>query len=169
LPFAIPLPGNGEQQFQPIHMDDLTGAIVAILADPSVRRITVDPVGPEAISLRRLFADLRQWLGFAPVPTIAVPMSFMRFAARIGDVVGGSLNTTAIRQVEFGNTGPVGPFAAATGIRPRGWKAGLDQHPATMEDRRQAKLYFVRPLLRVALALFSLCVVLAAAAIERDR
>jgi uncharacterized protein YbjT (DUF2867 family) len=169
LPFVIPLPGNGEQQFQPIHMNDLTGAIVAILANPSVRRITVDPVGPEAISLRQLFADLRQWLGFAPVPTIAVPMSLMRVAARVGDVVGGSLNTTAIRQVEFGNTGPVEPFAAATGIRPRGWRVGLNQHPATSKDRRQARLYFVRPLLWVALALLSLCVVLAAAAIGSGR
>jgi uncharacterized protein YbjT (DUF2867 family) len=169
LPFAIPLPGSGDQQFQPIHMDDLTGAIVAILANPSVRRITADPVGPEVISLSRLFADLRQWLGFAPAPTIAVPMPLMRFAARIGDVLGGSLNTTALRQVDFGNTGPVEPFVAATGIHPRSWKVGLNQHPATTEDRRQARLYFVRPLLRVALALLSLCVVLAAAAIGGGR
>jgi uncharacterized protein YbjT (DUF2867 family) len=169
LPFAIPLPGSGEQQFQPIHMDDLTGAIVAILANPSMRRITVDPVGPEAVSLHQLFTDLRQWLGFAPVPTIAVPMSLMRAAARVGDVVGGSLNTTAIRQVEFGNTGPVEPFVAAIGVRPRAWAVGLNQHPATTEDRRQARLYFVRPLLRIALVLLSLCVLLAVAAIGSGR
>jgi uncharacterized protein YbjT (DUF2867 family) len=163
LPFLTPLPGDGRQQFQPIHMDDLTAAVVRVLADPRVRRIAVDPVGPEPIPLRQLFADLRQWLGYPPVPGLPISMPIMRLAARVGDVVGGSLNTTAIRQVEFGNTGPVEPFIAATGIRPRGWKAGLNQHSARPQDRRQARLYFVRPLVLAALALFLLGAVLAAA------
>ncbi|HEX4505101.1 MAG TPA: complex I NDUFA9 subunit family protein [Alphaproteobacteria bacterium] len=156
LPFATPVPGDGRQQFQPIHMDDLTGAVVRILADPTIRHITIDPVGPEPVTLRRLFADLRQWLGYRPVPAIPIPMSLMQIAARIGDVLGGSLNTTAIRQVEFGNTGPVEPFVAATGIRPRGWKEGLNQQPARSQDRRQARLYFVRPLAYVAVVLLVL-------------
>jgi uncharacterized protein YbjT (DUF2867 family) len=163
LPFITPLPGDGRQQFQPIHMDDLTGAIVRILADPRVRRVTIDPVGPEPIPLRQLFADLRQWLGYRPVPALPIPMPLMRLAARVGDVLGGSLNTTAIRQVEFGNTGPVEPFIAATGIRPRGWKAGLNQHPAQPRDRRRARLYFVRPLAWATLGLFSLGAVFAVA------
>jgi len=163
LPFLTPLPGDGRQQFQPIHMDDLTGAVVRILADPSIGRITIDPVGPEPITLRQLFADLRQWLGYRPVPAIGVPMFLMRIAARVGDVLGGSLNTTAIRQVEFGNTGPVQPLVAATGIRPRGWKEGLSQHPARPQDRRQARFYFVRPLVWVASALFALGFILAVA------
>ena len=156
LPFLTPVPGDGLQQFQPIHMDDLTGAVVRILADPTIRHVTIDPVGPEPVTLRRLFADLRQWLGYRPVPAMPIPMVLMHIAARIGDVVGGSLNTTAIRQVEFGNTGPVDPFVAATGIRPRGWREGLDQQPARPQDRRQARLYFVRPLVCVAVVLFVL-------------
>jgi len=166
LPFITPLPGDGRQKFQPIHMDDLTGAIVHILADPSIRHITIDPVGPEPIPLRQLFADLRRWLGYRPVPALPIPMPLMRLAARVGDVFGGSLTTTAIRQVEFGNTGPVEPFIAATGIRPRGWKMGLNQHPAQPQDRRNARLYFVRPLAWAALTLFLLGAIIALAAIE---
>jgi uncharacterized protein YbjT (DUF2867 family) len=169
LPFVTPVPGDGRQQFQPIHMDDLTGAIVRILADPAIRHILIDPVGPEPVALSKLFADLRQWLGFRPVPTLPIPMPLMRLAARVGDALGGSLNTTAIRQVEFGNTGPVEPFIAATGIRPRAWKEGLNQYPALPRDRRQARLYFVRPLLWAALALLSLGVIFAAAAMKGDR
>jgi uncharacterized protein YbjT (DUF2867 family) len=169
LPLITPLPGDGRQQFQPIHMDDLTGAIVRILADPRVRHVTIDPVGPEPIPLRQLFADLRQWLGYRPVPALPIPMPLMRFAAWAGDLLGGSLNTTAIRQVEFGNTGPVEPFIAATGIRPRSWKAGLNQHPAQPRDRRRARLYFVRPAMWAALALLALGVVFAAAAMESGR
>jgi len=156
LPFLTPLPGDGRQQFQPIHMDDLTGAVVRILVDPSIRHVTIDPVGPEPVTLRQLFADLRRWLGYKPVPALPIPMILMRIGARIGDVLGGSLNTTAIRQVEFGNTGPVEPFIAATGIRPRGWIDGLNQRPARPEDRRQARLYFVGPLIRAVLAVLLL-------------
>ena len=147
LPLLTPLPGDGRQQFQPIHMDDLTGAVVRILADRPISRITIDPVGPEPVTLRQLFADLRQWLGYRPVPAIPIPMVLIRIAARVGDVLGGSLNTTAIRQVEFGNTGPAEPFIAATGIRPRGWREGLNQQPARSRDRRQARLYFIGPLI----------------------
>ena len=63
------------------------------------------------------------------------------------------MNTTAIRQLTFGNTGPVEPFIAATGIVPRGWTDALRNHPAQTQDRWHARLYFVRPLLRTALAL----------------
>jgi uncharacterized protein YbjT (DUF2867 family) len=161
LPFVTPLPGDGRQQFQPIHMDDLTDAIVRIVADPAIRHVTIDAVGPEPISVRQLFADLRQWLGYAPVPALPIPTPLMRLAARVGDVVGGSLNTTAIRQVEFGNTGPVEPFTTATGIRPRTWKAGLNRYAARPEDRRQARLYFVQPLIWVALAMLAFGAVIA--------
>jgi uncharacterized protein YbjT (DUF2867 family) len=119
LPFAVPLPGSGSQQFQPIHMDDLTESILRIIAQPDIRRLIIDPVGPEPIPLRQIFTDLRQWLGFAPVPMIPVPMVLVGLAARIGDLLGGPLNSTAMRQVMFGNSGPVGPFTAATGIAPR--------------------------------------------------
>jgi hypothetical protein len=161
LPFATPVPGDGRQQFQPIHMDDLTEAVVRILADPTIRYVTIDPVGPEPVALRQLFADLRQWLGYRPVPVVPIPMVLMRLAGRAGDVVGGSLNTTAIRQVEFGNTGPVEPFIAATGIRPRGWKEGLNHQPARPQDRRQARLYFVGPAIWATFALLLLGLALA--------
>jgi uncharacterized protein YbjT (DUF2867 family)/uncharacterized membrane protein YphA (DoxX/SURF4 family) len=152
LPFLTPVPGSGDQQFQPIHMDDLTAGVVAILADPGMRHITVDPVGPEPVPLYRLLADLRQWLDFAPVPAISIPMALVRLAARFGDVLGGPVNSTAIRQLTFGNTGSVVPFVAATGIAPRGWRTALRAHPAQTQDRWHARLYFVRPLLRAMLA-----------------
>ena len=84
VPFIVPIPGTGTQQFQPIHMDDLTAAVVGLLGNASVRRIIVDPVGPEPVPLSRLLADLRQWLGFAkPARMLPVPMTLVRLAAQI--------------------------------------------------------------------------------------
>jgi uncharacterized protein YbjT (DUF2867 family) len=153
LPWVIPLPGSGVQQFQPIHMDDLTGAVVNILAEPGINRLIIDPVGPQPVALRDLLADLRRWLGFPPARAVPVPMPLIRLVARAGDLLGGSVNTTAVQQLEYGNAGPVEPFVRALGFRPTGWRDALLGHPAQTQDRWHARLYFVRPLLRVTLAI----------------
>jgi uncharacterized protein YbjT (DUF2867 family) len=150
LPFAVPLIGKGDQVFQPIHVDDLTASVLWAL-DASAEQV-VEPVGPEEIDLRRILIDLRRWLGFDAVPTIAVPLWLIGFIARIGDIAGGPVNTTALRQIAYGNAAPVAPFIAATGIHPRRWRDALAAGPAQVADRWQARLYFVRPLLRLALA-----------------
>ena len=152
LPFAIPLIGAGEQLFQPIHVDDLCAMIVAILASPQLRQKIVEPVGPQRIALKDILVDLRRWLGFSPAPLLHIPPAIVGVAARIGDVVGGTVNTTALRQLEFDNAGSFEALVAATGIRPRGWHEMLLAHPAQPQDRWAARLYFLRPALRWAIA-----------------
>ena len=151
LPFAIPVPGNGEQKFQPIHVDDLARVVVqAVESDTLVRR-TVDPVGPEIVSLGTILADYRRWLGFAAARVVAIPGTLVALATRIGDRFGGPINSTARAQLEHGNTGDYAAFRDATGIEAAGWKAMLAAHPAHAQDRWHARLYFVRPLLRLSL------------------
>jgi hypothetical protein len=77
----------------------------------------------------------------------------VRFVARLGDLVGGPVNGTALRQLEYGNAGPPGPFVEAVGITPRRWADALLSRPAQPQDRWHARLYFLRPLLRGALAM----------------
>ncbi len=153
LPFAIPVPGNGRQVFQPIHLDDLAATVLRALEDPALRHRVLDPVGPDRLTLTEILVDLRRWLGFAPAPAVvAVPMPLIRLAARLGDVLGGPVNRTALRQMQHGNAGDPAPFVAATGIRPRRWRDALLAAPASAQDRWHARLYFVRPLLRWSLA-----------------
>lgn len=153
LPFVLPLPGKGDALFSPIHIDDLTAAIVKLAGDPSTVRVVIDPVGPERLRLREILTDLRQWLGASPAFPVHVPMPLLRLAAYLGDAFGGPVNSSALRQMEFGNDGPAEPFIAATGIHPRRWREMLRAHPAQTQDRWHAKLYFLRPALRLALAL----------------
>jgi uncharacterized protein YbjT (DUF2867 family) len=153
LPFAIPIPGDGNQTFSPIHVDDLAHAILRILASPSINRIVIDPVGPDRLVLGEMLADLRRWLGYRPVPFMHIPLSLVRIAAKFGDVFGGSMNSTSIRQLEFGNAGELEPFVRATGVQPRRWRDALLARPAQQQDRWHARLFFVRPLLRLTVAL----------------
>jgi hypothetical protein len=54
--------------------------------------------------------------------------------------------------MDHGNTSSHEAFRDSSGVAPRGWRAALAQHPAQWQDRLHARLYFVRPLLRLCLA-----------------
>ncbi len=155
LPFAIPLVGRGDQVFQPIHMDDLTAAVVRCLEAPGLGRVTLAPVGPDTLTAKEILLQLRSWLGLGPVPTLSVPVPLVRALARLGDWTGGGpLNSTALRQLEYGNAAPARPFVEALGIEPRSMAAALAARPSQVQDRWHARLYFVRPLLRWTLGVF---------------
>lgn len=153
FPFFIPLLAKGEQPFQPIHIDDLCETILRILAGQHINRMVIATVGPDRLTLRQILVDLRGWLGFAPVPVLSVPLWLVRIAAAVGDVFGSTINKTALRQLEYGNAAAPEPFVAATGIHPRRWGDALLAEPAQVADRWHARLYLLRPVLRLSIAL----------------
>jgi hypothetical protein len=126
-------------------------------------RATLDPVGPDRVTLRALLTDLRRWLGFGAARIIPIPQALVRAAAAFGDRLGGPLNSTALAQLERGNTGDYAAFARATGMTARGWKECLARQPAHTQDRWHARLYFARPILRYTLAFLWLASALAGA------
>lgn len=155
LPWILPLPGRGDQAFQPIHLDDLVETVALVLCEPRLSRAVLEPVGPERLDTAAIAARLRAWLGLKPARLVHVPMALVRAAARLGDLVGaGPLRTSAVEQLLHGNAGDPAPFIAATGIRPRSMSDALMARPATVQDLWHARLFFLRPLLRLGLALF---------------
>jgi hypothetical protein len=110
-------------------------------------------VGPETITFRQLLIDLRRWLGYAPAPILEFPLPLIKYVARLGDIVGGPVNTTALRQLEFGNAGKPSTFIEAVGVKPRTWGTALLARPSQAQDRWHARMYFLRPLLRWGLAI----------------
>jgi uncharacterized protein YbjT (DUF2867 family) len=153
LPCVVPLVGRGEQPFQPIHVDDLVATVLRLLGNPALARLALAPVGPETLTLRQILFLLRAWLGLPPARALPVPMVLVRAVAHVGDVLGwGPLRTTSLKQLEHGNAGPAEPFASAIGFMPRRMADMLAAHPAQVQDRWHARLFFVRPLLRLALA-----------------
>lgn len=154
LPFVVPLVGRGEQAFQPLHVDDLAALVAALVADRSIGRETLSPAGPDVLSLRQLLAHLRAWLGYPPAPFLEVPPALVRALARLGDLVGArTLNSTALRQLDYGNVAP--PHEKVTpGPTPRALATALAARPARVQDRWHARCYFLRPLLQLVLGLF---------------
>ena len=152
LPAFVPVPGDGGQSFQPIRVEDLgTVTALALETDRLVHR-TVTPVGPDVVTLREMLVDLRRWLGLPAARIVRIPRALVAMAARCGDLAGGTLNTTALRQLEHGNTGDASEFRRLTGVEAPGWRAILAAQPSHAQDRWHARLYFVRPVLRIAIA-----------------
>lgn len=159
LPFAIPLPGAGDQRFQPIHMDDLVDTVLRCLEANAPARQLLSPVGPQPMTLREILTGLRQWLGLPPARVVGIPMPAIRLAAKMGDALHwlgmrGSMRSTALKQMERDNVADLASFADAVGFTPRRFADALAAEPAGTQDRWHARLYFLRPLLRFTLAAF---------------
>jgi uncharacterized protein YbjT (DUF2867 family) len=154
MPGFVPLVGSGEQRVCPVHVDDLARAALRFLAPGAPARLRLDAVGPDAVTLAELLLGLRAWLGLAPARPVAVPSGLVRLACRVGDALGWpTVNGTAWRMLRHGNVADARPLAEAAGFAPRGFAAGLASRPATAQDRAQARLHPVRPLLRWCLGL----------------
>jgi uncharacterized protein YbjT (DUF2867 family) len=152
LPLVIPLPAGGRQRFQPIHIDDLTRAVLRLIEPDAPRRVVLVAVGNQVRTVREIVLGLRAWLGLSPAPILNVPRALFRVLSWFSDLAGaitgkGATRSTALKQMELDNTAPVEPFAAAVGFTPRSFDEGLAWMPSRVQDRWHARLYFLRPML----------------------
>ncbi|MDP2372771.1 SDR family oxidoreductase [Reyranella sp.] len=156
LPLVGPLVGDETMAFRPLHIEDLVETVARVIAGERFARQTLEPVGPDVVTLRELVAKYRAWLGLKPTIEMPIPLPVMQVAARVVDMAGGGpLGTMSLRQLLAGNVGsePAGVFARAIGFAPRSLGDMLARRPAQTQDVWHARLYFLRPVLRLALAL----------------
>jgi uncharacterized protein YbjT (DUF2867 family) len=150
----VPLIGNGQQEMQPIHIDDLSQAVVNLLEPGAPSRSHINAVGPTPISFKGLLRSYRQWLGFKETLQVAIPDIFIRLGAQLGQFIPGSLLTPEnIQMMSGGNTASVEPFTHKTKVTPRDIDTALKQFSATEADRWHASLFFLRPTLRICIGL----------------
>lgn len=157
LPWIMPVPGNGEQRVQPISAEDVGVAVVAALAPTKATGAVIELVGPEILSLRDYLLHWRRWLGFANPVVMMLPLLFTRIAATLGERLGnGPLGLTTMRMLERGNVGATDALERMRdklGCSSRQLARVLRESPGHVQDRWHARLYFLLPALRVAMAL----------------
>jgi uncharacterized protein YbjT (DUF2867 family) len=116
----VPLPGRGEQRLQPIHIDDLTEAVVRILGDASTHRTRVELVGPQLLTLRELLASLRTAMQLGPARFVQIPMPLVRVGARVAGVSTMSpLDSETLSMLEAGTNGDPATTRWLLGREPR--------------------------------------------------
>jgi len=156
LPFFIPVPGNGKQQFQPIHLQDLSKAILKLLDVSQERGVILNAVGPLKVNLRDILLKLRAWLGFGKAIILHTPLIFIRIGSFFGNFLPNtSMNKTSytmMMQNNVTNEDEVKRFNNSIGFTPRNFLTGLYSQPSTVQDHWHAKLYFLKPLLQLSIA-----------------
>jgi nucleoside-diphosphate-sugar epimerase len=149
----IPLIDTGEQQLQPIHIDDLTRAIVQTIESNNLNRLIIEIVGPTPITVKELLSELRSWLGFGKARFVSIPYSLSLFVGRLGKLFQASLVTPeTIRMLRQGSTGEVSSFIDRFGFKPKSLGDALIESPSQQSDRWHARLYSLKPMLRLSIA-----------------
>jgi uncharacterized protein YbjT (DUF2867 family) len=160
MPFAVRF-GDAPQLVQPIHVDDVVAAIVALLR----RRLYVDQdgaatpgtaqrialVGRDALPFTDYLAALRAAMGMGRLRVLRLPGGIARALARCGRwLPGGLLDPETLRMLDRGNTGDPAPTLRLLG-RPARPVASFVLDPRA--ERARAKLDWLLPLLRISIAL----------------
>jgi uncharacterized protein YbjT (DUF2867 family) len=148
MPFALRF-GDAPQLVQPIHIDDVVAAIVALLRRRIPQRIAL--VGPDALPFTDYLAALRAAMGMGRLRVLRLPNGVSRLLACAGRWLPGALlDPEALRMLDRGNTDDPGPTLRLLG-RPARPIASFVLDPRA--ERARAKLDWLLPILRISIAL----------------
>jgi nucleoside-diphosphate-sugar epimerase len=149
----IPLPGEGNQQVQPIHIDDLTSALLKLVQTDRYLGQRVALVGPEPLTLRRYLSELRAQMGLGPGRFVRCPIALVDVAAQVGQRLGkGLLDVETWQMLQRGNIADAGATCDLLGRKPRPVSAFISPWTAHA-SRQSALLGWLQLMLRVALAM----------------
>jgi len=146
---VVPLPGDGAQRVQPIHIDDLIAALQALVERDDVPGGRFALVGPAPLSLRDLLATLRERMALPPARFMPIARPLVRAAASI--VPGGLVDRDALEMLDRGNTADPSQTLRLLGTPARPVSAFIGTSDAAAV-RTQARLRWLLPLLRASVA-----------------
>jgi len=149
----IGLPGQGRQQIQPVHIDDVVATMISLLGNPPPSGTRIAVVGPQSMSLREFLGDLRQAMSMGNAHFLPVPAALVRAGAAAAPFLPGSLlDQETLQMLERGNTADAAPVSMLLGRAPRAAGDFIGKTEARTV-RIQAQLNWLLPLLRWSIAL----------------
>lgn len=152
FPLRTPVIGTGDQPVNPVHATDLARLVeLCLTAPPGVGPWPVG--GPEVTTEAGMIRRYRRWLGLPDQPLLRVPDTLALWLGGIGDRLRlGPVSQTSVRQLQAGLLADGAALTAATGFAPRPFGALLTDRPAGTGDLWQARLYLLKPAIRMTLA-----------------
>lgn len=152
----IALPDAGRHLVQPIHVNDVADAIVALVegrcaatqAPPS--RVAL--VGPRSLTLANYLQALRAAMALGPAAVVGLPEWATRLVAAAGDRWSSlPVDRASLHMLRQGNTAPATALSALLGRPPRPVQCFVTANEATAV-RTSAQLRWLLPLMRASLA-----------------
>jgi uncharacterized protein YbjT (DUF2867 family) len=155
---VLPFPGE-TGPFQIVHLGDLVNTIIFFLRPDAPSRLAIEVAGPDRLAFAEVVGAFRRWLGWDPARTVAMPRWAADAMYRLGDTVGllgwrAPMRSNAKREIVRGAVGDPAAWTQLTGITPRSLHDALAAEPASVQERWFAQLYFLKPAVFGALALF---------------
>jgi uncharacterized protein YbjT (DUF2867 family) len=148
----IPIAGSGDQPMQPVAVEDLVHIVHSFIDGAIKPRQRIDVVGARALSVREMLGHYRHWLGLREPRFIAIPeKTALWLAHRLGLFGIAAPSNETIALLRRGNTADAARLHQQTGMASLAMDDALMRSPAQQPDRWHARLYFLQPLLRIAL------------------
>lgn len=145
----IPLLDN-RARLQPLHVDDLCAAVLALLRQWPAENAVLPLVGPQALTQGELIDQLRAAQGWSSARYLRLPSMLATPLARLGDRIGWrALNSQTLRLAGRDNLASPEPLAQACGFRAAPLGAHLCGWPVPARSIELA----LAPLLLAALVL----------------
>lgn len=152
LPFVTPVVGKGDQLFNPIHANDLAALVIEALSNPAPNPIDIG--GPETIRQTDLLAGLRKWLGLRRAKPLPIPLPLARGMGRVGDALRlAPISLTSVQQLQQGVASDITQQSGHFKTKPQAFSRFLNARPSQTQDLWHARLYLMRPILRLSLAI----------------
>lgn len=150
-PLVSPVIGDGAQPFDPIHASDLALVIRQLLDKPAVEKV-LEIGGPDTVSQAEMIQSYRAWLGLPVRRILRLPLLLARVMGRLGDLMSlGPISSDAVAQLQAGVKSDVRKHPQGIDA-PRGFSVFHKARPAGTQDLWHARLYLMRPALRLVLA-----------------
>ena len=141
-------------QIQPVAIHDLTALILKLIEAPNPLPPHLDVVGPEAVTLSQLLLTLRCSLGQnSKPPFIPFPTWLLSMMGRLGPLFGQHpLNKDIIAMMQQHNRADPAPCQQYLGRPLRTIADFLCLQTPPVGDQLAARLFFIKPMLRLSLA-----------------
>lgn len=150
---VLAMPQRGRMEVQPVHLDDVVDAVVALLRAPPPRIETLVLAGDRPLPLAGYLGQLRRQLGWGRGPwMLPLPTGLFMAAARVaGRVPGSPLDGETAGMLLRGNASSAPDTARLLG-RPARPTSGFIAPGEAAAMRRDTALALALPALRLALA-----------------
>jgi uncharacterized protein YbjT (DUF2867 family) len=158
LPLVIPAT-LADRVVQTVSTDDLSACVAAAVRPGAPARVLATLSAADAPTLAEVLKRLRAWLGLPPAPMIVMPTVLGAAASLVGDALAwlgwkSALRSALLEQLAQGVQGETSDGARMLGFEPRTLDQVLASWPSTVQDRWFSRLYFIKPLALVLLAIF---------------
>jgi len=158
--FPLVMPAvHADRVVQAVSVDDLAACVAAAIRPDAPAKVLATLSAADAPTLAEVLKALRAWLGLSPAPVIALPALLGAAASLVADALAwlgwkSALRSAALGQLAQGVQGRTSEGARGLGFVPRTLDQILSAWPSTVQDRWFARLYVLKPLAILILAVF---------------